>query len=267
MALLNPDGQRPRRFKTPRTVMALMLREMSSTYGRSPGGYIWAILEPVGGIAMLTLIMVEGLRLRNPSLGISFPLFYATGMLPFTAYQNLMNVTARAIPFSRPLLFYPGVTFIDTILARFILSMLTKVMVFYVVVGSIMLLFETRAQIDLGPILLSMTMTGALGLGVGCLNGYLIPTFPLWDSLWGIVTTPLFFVSAILFIYEDMPPLAQQIFWYNPLVHIIGMMRRGFYPDYDALYVSPAYVFGFGLITLTLGLVLLGRYYRDILNR
>lgn len=267
MALLEQGGQKPRSFKTARTITALILREMSTTYGRSPGGYIWAILEPIGSIAMLTLIMVEGLKIRTPSLGISFPLFYATGMLPFATYQNLMNVTARAIPFSRALLFYPGVTYMDTILARFILALLTKIMVFYLVTGGIILLFETRAQIDIGPILMALTMVAALGLGVGCLNGYLIPSFPLWESLWGIATTPLFFMSAILFLYEDMPPFAQSIVWYNPLVHIIGMMRRGFYPGYDASYVSVAYVFAFALITLVLGLLLLGRYYRDILNR
>ncbi|MDJ0823602.1 MAG: sugar ABC transporter permease, partial [Paracoccaceae bacterium] len=37
---------RRRRFATARAVMALMLREMSTSFGRSPGGYLWAILEP-----------------------------------------------------------------------------------------------------------------------------------------------------------------------------------------------------------------------------
>ena len=31
---------KPRRFATLRTVLALMLREMATTYGRSPGGYL-----------------------------------------------------------------------------------------------------------------------------------------------------------------------------------------------------------------------------------
>ena len=59
------QGLRPRRFKMGRTVMALMLREMSTTYGRSPGGYLWAVLEPLGGIAMMTLILAVGLRIRE----------------------------------------------------------------------------------------------------------------------------------------------------------------------------------------------------------
>ena len=54
--------------------------------------------------------------------------------------------------------------------------------------------------------------------------------------------------------------------WYNPLVHVVGQMRSGFYPYYDAPYVSPAYVFAISLICFALGLVMLRRYARDILQ-
>ena len=48
----------------PRIVMALMLREMATTYGRSAGGYLWAILEPILGIALLSVIF--SLALARP---------------------------------------------------------------------------------------------------------------------------------------------------------------------------------------------------------
>ena len=38
------------RFRMVRTVIALMLREMSTTYGRTPGGYVWALMQPLGSI-------------------------------------------------------------------------------------------------------------------------------------------------------------------------------------------------------------------------
>ena len=42
-----PDLPTNRRFASFRAIGALILREMATSYGRSPGGYIWAILEPV----------------------------------------------------------------------------------------------------------------------------------------------------------------------------------------------------------------------------
>jgi capsular polysaccharide transport system permease protein len=59
----------------------------------------------------------------------------------------------------------------------------------------------------------------------------------------------------------------QDILWYNPLLHIIGMMRSGFYSNYDATYASPSFVIAVSGVCLFLGVILLGRYHRVILNR
>ena len=97
-----PSAKLPerRRFATLRVVMALILREMSTTYGRSPGGYVWAIIEPVAGIAILSLVFVY--LFRTPPLGTNFPLFMATGFLPLGLYAGLTSKVGMSIPFSRP---------------------------------------------------------------------------------------------------------------------------------------------------------------------
>src|SRR5690606_15198503 len=95
-------GRHGPRFRMVRTVTALMLREIATTYGRSVGGYIWAILEPVLGVALLSVLF--SLALRSPGLGSNFPLFYATGFLPFAMFHDLSSKTAAAIRFSRPFL-------------------------------------------------------------------------------------------------------------------------------------------------------------------
>ena len=66
---------------------------------------------------------------------------------------------------------------------------------------------------------------------------------------------------------ETIPDPYQGYLWYNPLVHIIGIMRKGFYPTYDANYASPVYVLAIALSSLALGLLLLWRYHAEILNR
>ena len=262
---LAPDAMRARRFKTARTVLALMLREMSTTYGRSPGGYLWAVLEPVGAIAVLSFGF--SLLVRNPALGTSFILFFATGFLPFGMYNVLANTIARSLRFSRALLAYPGVTPVDAILARFFLNALTQMMVFYLVIAGILILFATRTILDFPPILLSLLMSALLGLAVGTMNCVLLGLFPIWEQIWSIVTRPLFLASGILFLLEDLPPLAQSILWFNPLVHITGIMRTGFYSTYDAAYASPVYVFALSAVLMFFGLLLLRRYDRIILNQ
>ena len=252
------------RFGMPRTVVALILREMSTTFGRSPGGYLWAFAEPILGIVLLSAIFSIGFR--SPLLGDNFAIFYATGLLPFFVFSDISTKTSQAINYSKQLLAYPRVTLIDAILARFILSLLTQLLISYVVLTCILIAFDTRTTLDVGLILLTYAMAAALGLSVGTFNCFLMSLFPLWQRAYSIFTRPLLLISGVIFIYESIPMPYRDWLLYNPLMHITGQMRGAFYHSYDAKYVSPIYVFGFAAIAGTIGLLFLWRYHRDIME-
>lgn len=259
-----PDrGPRPR--AAVRTVVALMLREMSTRYGRSPGGYIWAVVEPLAGILVLSIAFA--LLMRSPPLGTSFVLFKATGMMPFMLYMAVSGSIGHALIFSRPLLYYPGVTWLDAIVARFVLNTLTSVLVTYLILTGILVWTGTRTVLDMGDIGTAVGLAALLGLGVGVMNCYLFLAFPVWEQAWAILNRPMFLISGILFIYEDLPKVAQDLLWWNPLMHISGLMRAGFYPMYYASYVSLLYVLSCALVPLVAGLLLLHRHHLDLLNR
>lgn len=258
-----PAG-RPRRHKTARAVTALMLREMATTYGRSPGGYVWAVLEPAAAIALLSFVF--SLALRSPSLGESFALFYATGYLPFTFYSSLQAKISVSIRFSKPLLAYPAVTFVDAIAARFVLNVLTLIMVVFVLLGGIVVVQDLRLSIDLPAAILAFGLGALLGLGVGTLNCFVMSVVPVWQNVWAILTRPMFLISGVLFTFEDMPAQMREIAWWNPLFHVTGLSRKAFYPTYDASYASVPYAAGIGVVTLLFGLLLLGRWHREILT-
>jgi capsular polysaccharide transport system permease protein len=258
---------RARRFKGPRTVMALVLREMDTTYGKSPGGYVWAILEPVGAIALFTIVIALGLRLKAPSIGNNFMLFYATGFLPYTIFMKSYLKLSKSLNFSKQLLKYPRVTYIDAIMGRLIVNSLTMLIVFYIIMGGIHLAFNIDTFLDVPAIILALTMALSLGLGVGCLNCFLMTAFPIWESVWNMFSRPLILLSTVIYSFEEVPWQYQDVIWYNPLIHVIGLLRRGFYPTYEATYVSELYVFSIALITLAAGILLLFRWNKYLMTR
>lgn len=259
-----PQGAN-RSFPTFRAISALILREMATRYGRSPGGYIWALLEPLGGIVALGFGF--SLLVRTPPLGTSFLLFFATGFLPFTIYSNIGSNVGRCINFSRALLSYPAVTWLDAVFARFILSLLTETLVMVIILTGLVLMADSRTILDIGPIVESVFLAAILGLGVGLMNCVLFGLFDIWMQIWSIVMRPLMLISGVLFLYESMPRAIEGILWYNPLIHITGLMRSGFYSSYEASYVSSSYVLLFSTVCIFLGVVLMGRFHRVILNR
>jgi len=261
----SPVAYKGRRFATIRAILALMLREMSTSYGRSPGGYIWAILEPTLGIALLSLVFSAAFR--TPPMGISFPMFYATGMLPFIMFTDIQSKTALSLMYSKQLLAYPTVTYLDAILARFFLNLVTQILVAYFIISGCFLLFETRVTLNPPLIILGFSMAAGLGLAIGILNAFLFTRFPLMQRAWSIMMRPMFLISCIFLLFETIPQPYQNWLWYNPLIHVVGITRSGFYGTYDANYASVLYVTGIALVCAPLGLVLLRRNYQNLLIR
>ncbi|WBU63890.1 ABC transporter permease [Paracoccus aerodenitrificans] len=253
------------RFSTIRTISALILREMSATYGRSPGGYVWAVAEPVLGIGLLVAFFSVGFR--QPPLGSNFAMFYASGLLPLMMFTTTSIKVAQAINYSRQLLNYPRVTFVDAILARFILNVLTQSVIAFVLIGVILMVFETRTIFDLPLILNGFASAAVLGLGMGTLLCTLISQHPIWNSVWSVITRPLFLISGVIFLHEDVPePYRSWLDW-NPMVHSVAETRKGFYYSYRAEYIDMSYVYGLALICGVAGILFLRRYYRDMMEK
>ncbi|MGY9045547.1 hypothetical protein P775_06750 [Puniceibacterium antarcticum] len=253
-----------RRFVTLRVIVALMLREMSTTYGSSALGYLWAIMEPVLGILLMTLIF--SFTFNAPSLGTSFALFFASGIMPFMAYMDISSKVAYSLRFSSKLLFYPGVTFVDAMIARTLLNAMTQFLISGLVFSGILVAYDIDVILDIPEIALGFSMALSLAVSVGTLNCYLLSLYPIWERIWAILNRPMFMVSCVLFTFDTVPMPYRDWLWWNPLVHVIGQMRGGIYATYDNSYVSPLYVFGLSLTLLAPGLLLLRRHYRNIIN-
>lgn len=257
----------PRSLRMPRfarVIFALIMREMLTSYGKSSAGYLWAILEPVGAIAMLSIAF--SLILKTPALGDSFPLFYATGYLPYMMYNTLQSKVTVCLRENTKLLFYPRVTYADAIIARFILVFATQLLVAFIVFAGLIWVQDVNQRIEVHLIFQALLIAAYLGLGIGVLNAVLIFIMPAWRNIWQIVTRPMFIISCIFYLFDTLPHWVQGILWFNPLVHLVGHTRVGFYSTYSGSYISLIYPTAIGTGCLLLGLVLLRRHAQELIN-
>lgn len=260
-----PAFGQSRSLPTLRTIGALVLREMTTRFGRRPGGYVWALLQPLGVIIVMAFAF--SLLSRSPALGTSFLLFKATGMMVFQMFRITSRTVGNSLGFSRALLSYPGVTWLDAVLARFILNALVTVLVTIIILTGVVLFEGLRPTLDWSSVVLSMVLAALLGLGFGTLNAFLFERFDIWENIWNILSAPLLIISGVLMLYENLPQIAQEWLWYNPLLHLTGMMREGFYSTYHPQYISISLVTLSALVPLVLGLILLRRHHRELLTR
>ncbi|HUF87849.1 MAG TPA: ABC transporter permease [Thermohalobaculum sp.] len=238
-----------------RVLFALIMREMTTRFGRSMMGYVWAFIEPVAFIALLSLAFSR--ISHSPPFGNSFPLFFATGYLAFSFYNDIASLTGRSVSVNRPLLSYPAVTPLDTVLARLVLQVLTGLAVGGIVFAGILAIYADPVQIAPAPLMTMLALGAFLGLGVGLVNVTLFALSKGWEIAYGVISRPVLFVSCIFYSYESMPLFVREILWWNPIVHLVGLLRSGFYPVYDASHVSVFYVLALALGLTVLGLALM----------
>lgn len=210
-----------------RVVSAFIIREIATRYGRSPGGYIWALLEPVAFIALMSLVM--GSLGRAPAIGDSFPLFYATGFLAFNMYKGMEGYLISSVSANKALMSYPKVAPIDSVVARFILQGITSVVVSIVILGGTMLTVHNSLSLHWAYLLEATGYAWFMALGMALMNIVLFFRFPLYEKIFAIVMRPLFILSGILYVPSQMPHPFSDILLDNPLVHIVMLFREGFY--------------------------------------
>lgn len=259
---LRPGVPRHRRL---RVIAALVVREMATRFGRSAGGYLWAILEPLGGILLLSVAF--SLALRKPPLGTSFILFYASGVIPFSMYNTMARGISLSISSNRGLLSYPVVTALDAVFAKFALSFLTAMTTALLLFTGIILGFRLHVTLDIAALIAAFSLAALFGLGVGTVNCVLFGLFPTWKNVWTVLTRPLLIFSGVLFLFENAPPVFQKILWWNPIVHIIALMRSGFYGSYNPIFISYPYVIGVSLSLFVVGAYLLRRHTSLLLDQ
>ncbi|EAV40854.1 MULTISPECIES: ABC transporter permease [Stappiaceae] len=235
-------------------VFALVVREMTTRYGNKFGGYMWAVLDPVLTIAILTLVF-SGIA-HVPPLGRSFTLFFATGYAAFYMYRSTSDQVASAIDANRALLNYPVVRPYDAVIGRIVLQVATLFVVNLLLFGGLWFVVPFE-QIDLGPILLASLIAIVLGAGVGASNIVWFHLSSTYQQVWGIINRPAFIISGVFFLPDTVPhPFREYLLW-NPLVHVVGLFRTGFYPTYRANYVDMPYIVGLAVFSIVFGLFLI----------
>ncbi len=259
-----PQTAKLSRFRMARVVAALILRETGSRDSRASLGFLWNVIEPLVSIAILSILF--SMIRASPPLGTNFALYYVTGVVPFHLYSALSRHIARSMRFSRNLLGLPSVTVIDVIMARFLLSAITDLCVFIAIVFLLNAYYDLQVRPDMAAVLLGLGMAMALGLGIGTLNSVLFPASAVYESVWGLVSGPLFLFSGVFIHIEDLPEPIFAVLKWNPAAQIVAQMRHAFFPSYDIAWVSPAYVLMIAAVCFALGLVGLYRYIFDVLD-
>jgi len=226
-----PSSVRRSPFQVQRAVVfALYLREMKTRFGAHKLGYLWVVLEPLLHIGVLLLIFS---LLANRALpNISFPVFLATGVVPWMLFSNVVTRCMVAISSNKGLLGFSPVKPIDTVVTRMLVELVMCATVTVVLLGIAWWLgypVQIAAPLELAALILSLLLFGG---SIGLIFAVLAHRHEDVTKLVPSLLRPFYFVSGIFFILAALPPDIRALALLNPLAHWLDLIRGAVFSHY-----------------------------------
>lgn len=238
---------------------ALFLREALIRLFASRALWFWLLAEPVFHVAVM-IVIFTGIRVRTVG-GIDTAVWLMIGMLAFFMFRRTGTQVMNAVNANQALFAYRQVKPVDTVLVRGGLEGLLMAIIAPILLLGAALFGHSVVPAD------PLTVFGAFfglwlaGMGFGLVSSVACELVPELGRVINLVMIPLYFISGVLFPLSTVPQPYRNWLLLNPVAHGLESARLGFAPHYHAVpELNLAYLYGFALVGIFLGLTLHRRF-------
>ena len=244
-------------------VKALFFRELQTRFGSKKLGYFWAIIDPASKIIIFASI--KTLIISKAGLGYDYPVFLATSFLAYDLFANIAKKSMNAFEANQGLFGYKQVHPFDTIIVRYIVECLIMILAtMALVTAGYFSEFDMRAE-NLNMVIFGVLWFSFFGLGLGIFFAVIGHFYENFKKTVNLMFMPLFFLSALFYTVDSLPPLAREYLLYNPVVHFMELIHGSYFAALHTDYVNYTYMLFWTLVPLFAGLYLYRRAERGII--
>jgi capsular polysaccharide transport system permease protein len=247
-----------------RVLVALIFREAALRFGTSPFSYVWTLVEPA---ILVGILLFARVYVRNVSaaFGESSVVFLLTGVVVFRATRNIINKASRAISTNRALFDFGVVKPPDTVIAKAIVEFIIWILILTFFFSAMQRILGQQIITNFQGFVIALLQILYFCLAVSMFNATIGALFPMWRSIWKILSVPLLMTSGVLFVPATMPPEILAIIIWNPFLHCVEELRSNSYLDYISVG-EPLYLLSFSTVTLLLALSVERLFRKEIIR-
>jgi capsular polysaccharide transport system permease protein len=237
-----------------RIIWALLMRELSTRYGRDDIGFLWVIAEP---LLFASAVSVMWSFIRTPfENGIRIVPFIITGYLPLILVRQTVNFSVSAVKVNSNLLYHRQITPLHLFMARFLIEFLGVTTAFVVISTALVCVNLMGIPKNLGLVIASWLLLTWISLGLALVMGALAEIFEFMERIVQIVTYIYIPVSGAFIMASTMSPGFRKAVLVLPFIHCSEMLRSGWFGEFITVYYSAAYAAEWAAGLTLLGLLL-----------
>ncbi|WP_321912904.1 ABC transporter permease [Paraburkholderia sp. J11-2] len=254
---------------------AMFLREALDRLFEARAAWLWLLVEPVVYIAIHTF-GYQTLHIHEVG-GMEINMWILGGFVGFLLWRRTWLQTLHAIDTNKAFFVYRQVKPFDAAFIRGALEFFLMIPIATIIILFTVAMGKTITPDTLNPVLFPadplLVVAALLGLwlfgfGLGLITSVGMKFVPELDHIYKMLYVPLYYISGTLLPIAVVPEPYRDILLINPVVHGIELVRLGFLPTYHTdPGVNLAYLFGWGLGFVLIGLALYRRFAKKLVMK
>jgi capsular polysaccharide transport system permease protein len=248
------DALREGWFIQSRVIKALMIRELTTRFGRENIGFLWIMGEPLlfAGLVGLLWTFMKG----PEEHGVGIVAFVASGYIPLTFMRHSFSRCSSVFVANGSLMYHRQIKLMDFLFVRVLIEFLGAMMawVFIALVLGFFGLFPVPA--DLGMVVAGWLLYALFVLSVCSVIAPLSEISELVEKLMPVSVYIALPFSGTFTMVSWLTPSVQDIMMMSPMVNAVEMMRYGIFGDLVRPYYNVWNPLGVSMVMLIIGLAL-----------
>lgn len=217
-------------------IHALFFRELKTRFGANKYlGYFWVIGEPMMVVLVITSIVAAIREFHHQVMpeGVSIFLFLAVGIIPFFMFRSIISQLLGGISSNLALFAYKPVRPIHVFIARSLLEFC----IYFTIFICVMFLAGWFFHLNVFPrhileVMFSIFLLLFFGFSLGmcfAIIGYFVEPLKM---VFGYLNAIFYWTSLVVFPVWIVPKPILDVLYYNPLLHIVELLKYNFFYNY-----------------------------------
>jgi capsular polysaccharide transport system permease protein len=237
-----------------RVIGALMLRELTTRFGRENIGFLWIMVEP---LLFAVLVGLLWRAMKGPEeYGVDIIAFVVSGYIPLVFFRSSISRAVSSFTANGSLMYHRQIKIFDLILVRFLIELIGHMMAYLFIAIVLGALGFFPLPDNLGFLLLGWAYYSLFTFAITIVVAPLSEMSEVLEKVIPVTTYLMVPFSGAFYFVDVLFPQAAEVVLYSPPVHGMEMMRYGIFGSSINPHFDYVYPLAFSLPCIALGLLL-----------
>lgn len=241
--------------KQSRIITALVMREMTTRYGRQGLGFAWVIGEPL--IFCFGVLILWSFTKPPYEHGVRLAPFVMTGYMSLILIRHFISLLSTALQANLGLMYHRQIAPLHIFFSRVVLEFGGATGAFIVVYAILLALGQVSLPNDYLLLYAGWLLLAWTAMGFALVLTGLSMRYDVMERLVPVISYILIPISGAFYMVSWLAPGFREIVLWIPFVHAIEMIRAGVFGEFVPTFYDPPYALMVGAIMNIMGLLII----------